>query len=236
LNLLDVSGIGVLYGDMIALQDVSITVQQGEPVTVLGANAAGKSTLLRAISGLIPISGGTIVFNGEAIERLPAHTRVEMGLIQVPEGRMLFPFLSVEDNLRLGAFTARARSRIRNSLERVYAMFPKLTERRTQMAGSLSGGEQQMVALGRGLMAQPRLLMLDEPSLGLAPLLVQEVMERIAAVSLEGITVLIVEQNVNQTLKFAHRGYVLENGRLVLAGSAAELRASDEVRRAYLGM
>lgn len=236
MNLLDVSGIGVLYGDMIALQDVSITVQQGEPVTVLGANAAGKSTLLRAISGLIPISGGTIVFNGEAIERLPAHTRVEMGLIQVPEGRMLFPFLSVEDNLRLGAFTARARSRIRNSLERVYAMFPKLTERRTQMAGSLSGGEQQMVALGRGLMAQPRLLMLDEPSLGLAPLLVQEVMERIAAVSLEGITVLIVEQNVNQTLKFAHRGYVLENGRLVLAGSAAELRASDEVRRAYLGM
>lgn len=236
MKLLDVSGIGVLYGDMIALQDVSITVQQGEPVTVLGANAAGKSTLLRAISGLIPISGGTIVFNGEAIERLPAHTRVEMGLIQVPEGRMLFPFLSVEDNLRLGAFTARARSRIRNSLERVYAMFPKLTERRTQMAGSLSGGEQQMVALGRGLMAQPRLLMLDEPSLGLAPLLVQEVMERIAAVSLEGITVLIVEQNVNQTLKFAHRGYVLENGRLVLAGSAAELRASDEVRRAYLGM
>lgn len=236
MSLLEVNTVGVSYGDMIALHEVSITVEEGETVTVLGANAAGKTTLLRAISGLVPIRHGTIVFNGESIETLAAHERVARGLIQVPEGRLVFPFMSVEDNLRLGAFTPRARLQLNASLERVYELFPRLPERKAQLAGSLSGGEQQMLALGRGLMALPRLLMLDEPSLGLAPLLVQEVMDRVARIRSEGVTVLIVEQNVNQTLKFADRGYVLENGWVALAGTAAELGASDEVRRAYLGM
>ncbi|TVQ37544.1 MAG: ABC transporter ATP-binding protein [Spirochaetaceae bacterium] len=221
---------------MIALHEVSVSVEEGEAVTVLGANAAGKTTLLRAISGLVPAREGTILFDGKPMDGVPAHERVERGLVQVPEGRLVFPFLSVEDNLMLGAFTRRARARLKSSLERVYAMFPRLPERRAQLAGSLSGGEQQMLALGRGLMALPRLLMLDEPSLGLAPLLVQEVMNRVARIRFEGVTVLIVEQNVKQTLKFVDRGYVLENGWLALSGSAKELGASDQVRRAYLGM
>lgn len=236
MSLLEVTGLGVSYGDMIALEGVSIQVNEGEAVTVLGANAAGKTTLLRAISGLVPEREGTIVFDGRPLNALPPHERVELGLVQIPEGRLVFPFLSVEDNLLLGAFAKRARARLTASLDRVYALFPRLPQRRNQMAGSLSGGEQQMLALGRGLMTLPRLLLLDEPSLGLAPLLVQEVIDRVARIRSEGVTVLIVEQNVQQTLKFADRGYVLENGRLALAGSAAELRASDEVRRAYLGM
>lgn len=234
--MLEVVQLGVSYGDMVALDQISISVSEGETVTVLGANAAGKTTLLRAISGLAPIRQGTIRFEGKAVEGLTAHERVELGLIQVPEGRMVFPFLSVEDNLRLGAFVPRARAHLESSLARVYALFPVLPERRNQLAGSLSGGEQQMLALGRGLMGLPRLLLLDEPSLGLAPRLVQEVMDRVATIHADGVTVLIVEQNVKQTLKFADRGYVLENGRLVLSGSAEELRSSDEVRRAYLGM
>lgn len=236
MSLLEVNTVGVSYEDMIALHEVSITVDEGETVTVLGANAAGKTTLIQAISGLVPLRHGTVTFNGESIENLAAHERVARGLIQVPEGRLVFPFLSVEDNLLLGAFTPRARAQLKSSLERVYAMFPRLPERRKQLAGSLSGGEQQMLALGRGLMALPKLLMLDEPSLGLAPLLVQEVMDRVAKIRAEGVTVLIVEQNVNQTLKFADRGYVLENGVVALAGTATELGASDEVRKAYLGM
>jgi len=236
LSLLEVRDLTVAYGDMVALEGVSIEVGAGETVTVLGANAAGKSTLLRAISGLVRGLQGTIVFDGEPITTLAAHDRIARGLALVPEGRMVFPFLSVEDNLRLGAFTRRARVRADETLERVFATFPRLPERRRQMAGSLSGGEQQMLALGRGLMSLPRLLMLDEPSLGLAPILVQEVMQRVAAIRSEGVTVLIVEQNVHQTLKLADRGYVLENGRLTLAGTAAELAASDDVRRAYLGM
>ena len=236
MSLLEVRDLTVAYGDMVALESVSIEVGTGETVTVLGANAAGKSTLLRAISGLVRGLQGTIVFDGEPITTLAAHDRIARGLALVPEGRMVFPFLSVEDNLRLGAFTRRARVRADETLERVFATFPRLPERRRQMAGSLSGGEQQMLALGRGLMSLPRLLMLDEPSLGLAPILVQEVMQRVAAIRSEGVTVLIVEQNVHQTLKLADRGYVLENGRLTLAGTAAELAASDDVRRAYLGM
>jgi branched-chain amino acid transport system ATP-binding protein len=236
LSLLEVTDLSVAYGDMIALDGVSIEVEAGETVTVLGANAAGKSTLLRAISGLVSPRRGAIRFDGEPLISLPAHERIARGLVLVPEGRLVFPFLSVEDNLRLGAFTPKARARAEASLERIYAMFPRLPERRRQMAGSLSGGEQQMLALGRGLMSVPRLLMLDEPSLGLAPILVQEVMQRVAAIRGEGVTVLIVEQNVHQTLKLADRGYVLENGRLTLQGTSTELAASDEVRRAYLGL
>lgn len=236
MSLLEITGLGVSYGDMIALEAVSVQVNEGEAVAVLGANAAGKTTLLRAISGLVPEREGTIVFDGRPLNALPPHERVELGLVQIPEGRLVFPFLSVEDNLLLGAFAKRSRAQITASLDRVYALFPRLPQRRAQMAGSLSGGEQQMLALGRGLMTLPRLLLLDEPSLGLAPLLVREVMDRVARIRSEGVTVLIVEQNVQQTLKLADRGYVLENGRLALAGSAAELRASDKVRRAYLGM
>lgn len=236
MSLLEVVDLAVAYGDMMALHGVSIEVADGETVTVLGANAAGKTTLLKAISGLVPGLRGTIRFDGEPIDALPTHDRIARGLALVPEGRLVFPFLSVEDNLRLGAFTPKARSQAEATLERVYAMFPRLPERRRQMAGSLSGGEQQMLALGRGLMSLPRLLMLDEPSLGLAPILVQEVMQRVATIRDEGVTVLIVEQNVHQTLKLADRGYVLENGRLTLQGTASELSASDEVRRAYLGL
>lgn len=236
MSLLEVTDLAVAYGDMKALHGVSIQVAAGETVTVLGANAAGKSTLLRAIAGLVRGLRGGIRFDGRSIDGMPAHERVDRGLVLVPEGRMVFPFLSVEDNLRLGAFTPKARARAEATLARVYAMFPRLPERRRQMAGSLSGGEQQMLALGRGLMGLPRLLMLDEPSLGLAPILVQEVMQQVATIRSEGVTVLIVEQNVHQTLKLADRGYVLENGRVTLQGTAAELAASDEVRRAYLGL
>ncbi len=234
--MLEIEALSVAYGDMIALEDVSIRVDAGETVTVLGANAAGKSTLLRTISGLVTARTGTIRFKGEMIDHLSAHARVERGLVLVPEGRMVFPFLSVEDNLRLGAFSPNTRAAGPSTLERIYAMFPRLRERKRQMAGSLSGGEQQMLALGRGLMSQPQLLMLDEPSLGLAPKLVQEVMAAVADIRDQGVTVLIVEQNVHQTLKLADRGYVLENGRLSLSGSASELASSDEVRRAYLGL
>ncbi|MGY6633029.1 MAG: ABC transporter ATP-binding protein [Alkalilacustris sp.] len=234
--MLEVNALDVAYDDMVALQGVSIRVDAGETVTVLGANAAGKSTLLRTIAGLVAPRAGALRFEGEDIARLPAHARVDRGLVLVPEGRLVFPFLSVEDNLALGGFTAKARPAAPATLERVYAMFPRLLERRRQMAGSLSGGEQQMLALGRGLMAQPRLLMLDEPSLGLAPKLVQEVMAAVGTIRDQGVTVLIVEQNVPQTLKLADRGYVLENGRVSLSGGADTLSRSDEVRRAYLGM
>ncbi len=236
MSLLEVEQLSVAYGDMVALHQVSLTVGEGEAVTVLGANAAGKTTLLQAISGLVGVRQGRIRFAGEAIEHLPAHRRVALGLVHVPEGRLVFPFLSVEDNLALGAFSRRARQTSAASLERVYTLFPRLVERRRQLAGSLSGGEQQMLAIGRALMALPRLLMLDEPSLGLAPLLVQEVMRQVDRIRAEGVTVLIVEQNVHQTLKLVDRGYVLENGRVAVSGTAEELRASAAVRRAYLGL
>ncbi len=236
MSLLEVSDLRVHYGDMVALHGVSVSVREKEIVTILGANAAGKSTLLNAIAGLTPSAGGTICFAGEAIDNLAPHERVERGLVMVPEGRMVFPFLSVEDNLELGAFAKRARDDYRSSLERVYAMFPRLVERRKQMAGSLSGGEQSMLAISRGLMAKPKLLLLDEPSLGLSPLLVHEVMAQVEKIRADGVTILIVEQNVHHTLRFADRGYVLENGQVALAGSAVFLRESDEIRRAYLGM
>jgi len=236
MSLLSISDLEVSYGDMRALQGVSLEVNEGEAVSVLGANAAGKTTLLKAVSGLIDIAGGKVQFDGDDITGLPAHERVERGLIHVPEGRLVFPFLSVEDNLRLGAFTPRAKANRERSIAEAFEMFPRLYERRTQMAGSLSGGEQQMLALGRGLMAQPRLLMLDEPSLGLAPLLVREVLQRISEVAATGLTVLIIEQNVAQTLKLVDRAYVLENGLIATHGTSDELAASDEIRRAYLGL
>lgn len=236
MTLLDVEDVAVYYGDMCALSSVSVSVDEGEAVAVLGANAAGKTTLLRAISGLAPVAAGTIRFAGETITHVPPHERVDRGLIQVPEGRLVFPFLSVFDNLRLGAYAQRARASADERLAFALELFPRLKDRGSQMAGSLSGGEQQMLALARALMGQPRLLMLDEPSLGLAPLLVQEVMERIDVIHQEGVTVLIVEQNAAQTLKLVDRGLVLENGTVATSGTAADLAASDEVRRAYLGI
>ncbi len=236
MSILEVSDLKVHYGDMVALHGVSISVKEKEIVTILGANAAGKSTLLNTIAGLTPPASGTMRFAGEVIDNLAPHERVERGLIMVPEGRMVFPFLSVEDNLELGAFARRARESYRTSLARVFEMFPRLVERRKQMAGSLSGGEQSMLALSRGLMAQPRLLLLDEPSLGLSPLLVHEVMAQVEKIRDDGVTILIVEQNVHHTLRFADRGYVLENGQVALTGTAASLRESAEIRRAYLGM
>jgi branched-chain amino acid transport system ATP-binding protein len=234
--LLEATGLTVAYGDMVALRDVSLQVAEGEAVAVLGANAAGKSTLLKALVGLAPLRQGRISFAGTRIERHAVHERVTRGLVYVPEGRWVFPFLSVEENLRLGAFNARARPTAAQTLAQVYTLFPKLAERRRQLAGSLSGGEQQMLAIGRGLMAQPKLLLLDEPSLGLAPLLVRELMRQIARIHASGVTVLIVEQNAHRTLELVDRGYVLEHGTLTLEGRAEALRNSDEVRRAYLGV
>ena len=236
MTLLEVDDLAVYYGDMCALSSVSLQVEEAEAVAVLGANAAGKTTLLRAISGLVPAASGMIRFDGADITSTPPHERVDRGLIQVPEGRLVFPFLSVLDNLHLGAYAQRARADADDRLRFAFELFPRLQDRGQQMAGSLSGGEQQMLALARALMARPRLLMLDEPSLGLAPLLVQEVMERIGVISAEGVTILIVEQNAAQTLKLVDRGLVLENGTVATSGTADELAASDEVRRAYLGI
>lgn len=236
MSLLRITDLHVAYGDMRALHGVSIHVSEGEAVSVLGGNAAGKTTLLKAVSGVVGTVAGRIEFDGTDITDMPAHERVERGLIHVPEGRLVFPFLTVEDNLQLGAYSSRARGKRTEALDSVYELFPRLHDRRDQLAGSMSGGEQQMLALGRGMMAQPRLLMLDEPSLGLAPLLVREVMARIAEVHATGLTVLIIEQNVAQTLKLVDRTYVLENGLIAAEGDAAELAESDDIRRAYLGM
>jgi len=211
-------------------------VEAGEVVTIVGANAAGKTTTLKCISGLIRKKSGSIIFEGEHIEKMPAHHIVELGIVQIPEGRQLFPFLSVQENLDLGAYTSRARQLKEQSLGMVYELLPVLKERRKQLAGSLSGGEQQMCAIARGLMAKPKLLMLDEPSLGLAPIIVQEVFELIKTIRQQGTTVLLVEQNVHHALSMANRGYVLENGRVVLEGPGKDLLRDERLTKAYLGV
>jgi len=233
--MLQVEKIDVFYGDAQALWDVSFRVNQGEIVTLVGSNGAGKSTTLKAISGLVPPSAGEIRLDGARIDRIAAHRIVEMGIAQIPEGRRLWPGLSVEENLELGAYTKAARGVRKDSLEWVFTLFPLLKERRTQLAGTLSGGEQQMLAIGRGLLSRPKLLILDEPSLGLAPLLVNEVFETIQKINGQGMTILLVEQNVNHALALSDRGYVLETGRIVLSGSGKELLADDHVKTAYLG-
>ena len=234
--MLEVDGLGVAYGDVQVLWDLSLRVEQGEIVTLLGANGAGKTTLLRAISRTVPARTGSIVLAGERIDRAPTARVVELGVAHVPEGRRLWPDMSVEDNLVLGAYPRRARADVRRSLDHVFALFPRVAERRTQVAGTLSGGEQQMVAIGRGLMSKPSILMLDEPSLGLAPIIVAEMFEAVRRINAEGTTVLLVEQNVRQALELATRGYVIETGRVVSSGTREELLASDEVRKAYLGL
>jgi len=231
---LEVSALTSHYGRIQALADIDLVVEDGELVALVGANGAGKSTLLRAISGVQPCSG-KIIYNGNDIGAMAPERRVALGIVQVPEGRQVFGPLSVEDNLRLGAYT-RTRAESDAELERVYAMFPTLKERRRQAAGVLSGGQQQMLAMGRGLMAKPRLLLLDEPSMGLAPRLVEEIFAKVRALKQARTTIFLVDQNARAALSVADRGYVLETGRVVLAGSGPELLANGQVREAYLGM
>jgi branched-chain amino acid transport system ATP-binding protein len=230
-----VEGIDVYYGAVHALKGVSLHVEQGEIVTLIGANGAGKTTLLRTISGLVPCKTGRIVFEGKDISKVPAHEIVALGLSQSPEGRMVFANLSVEDNLELGAYRRRDKAGIKADREQVFHLFPRLLERRKQLSGTLSGGEQQMLAIGRALMSKPRMLLLDEPSLGIAPLLVRDIFKNIVEINRRGVTVLLVEQNAHMALSIAKRGYVLETGRVVLEDEAAKLAANDEVRAAYLG-
>ncbi len=235
-TLLRVDGIEVGYGDLTAVNDVSLEVRQGEAVALIGANGAGKTTTLRAVSGLLPLRRGRIEFEGQRLDGLSPAQIVARGIAHVPEGRQLFPSMTVLENLELGARTAAARSGASASLERVFDLFPRLRERRAQLAGTLSGGEQQMCAIGRGLMARPRLLMLDEPSLGLAPVMVKAIFEDLGRINRQGITILLVEQNVLRSLHLAHRGYVLENGRVMLSGPRQDLLASGHIKQAYLGL
>jgi branched-chain amino acid transport system ATP-binding protein len=234
--MLHVEGLKVRYGQVTALWDVRFDVEPGEIVALVGANGAGKTTTLKALSGLLRPESGTIRLDGDPLENRSTMEIVERGVIHVPEGRKLFPEMTVRDNLLLGGFHASARPRQKERLEKVFAIFPRLRERQGQIAGTLSGGEQQMVAIGRGLMAGPRILMLDEPSLGLAPLLVEEMFRVVEEINRQGVTVLLVEQNTEHALRIAHRGFVLESGRVVLSGTGAELLEDERVREAYLGL
>ncbi len=235
-EMLELKDVSAGYGTFQALFDVSLTVNTGEAVAVIGPNGAGKTTLLRVISKLINATQGALVMEGKPYNAVPAHTVISLGIAHVPEGRRLFPRLSVEENLRMGAFIPSARKGFEERLDFVYSLFPRMKERRQQMAGTLSGGEQQMCAIGRALMSGPKLLLLDEPSAGLAPVVVQSIFELIRRIRAEGYTVLIVEQNIQQVLKVVDRAYLLETGRIRMSGPAAELLGSDEIRRAYLGM
>jgi len=234
--MLALSAVSAAYGSFQALFGVSLEVASGEAVGVIGPNGAGKTTLMRVISGLIPAREGIMTLEGRAITGLPAHQVVEQGIAHVPENRRLFPALSVEENLRIGAFIPAARARFSEQLDWVYQLVPRLKERRTQLAGTMSGGEQQMCAIARALMSKPKVLLMDEPSAGLAPLVVAQVFEMVRKIRAEGLTVLIVEQNVQQVLEVVDRAYLLEVGAIRLAGSAAELRQNSIIREAYMGL
>ena len=236
MSFLSVERIEVRYGDALALFDVSLEVRQGEIVSLVGANGAGKTTALKAISGLLKPRSGQILFAGDRLNDLPAHSIVNLGIVQIPEGRQLFPYMTTLENLELGSYTPEARKRFDDSLGQVFELFPRLKERKSQLAGTLSGGEQQMLAIGRGLMAVPRLLMLDEPSLGLAPIMVKSIFSAIEAINRQGTTILLVEQDVQKSLALARRGYVMENGRITLQGEAKELLSNEHLRKAYLGI
>ena len=233
--MLEVKNLDVHYGVIQGVRDVSFEVNQGEVVSLIGANGAGKTTIHRTISGLVRPSNGTITFEGQEIQKTPAQKIVASGLSQVPEGRHVFPGLSVLENLEMGAFLRKNREENAQNLKHVFQRFPRLEERKTQDAATLSGGEQQMLAMGRALMSQPKLLLLDEPSMGLAPIFIQEIFEIIKDIQKQGTTVLLIEQNANMALSIADRGYVLETGKVILSGTGTELLASDEVRKAYLG-
>lgn len=233
--MLQVNNIDVYYGNIHALKDVSLEVNKGEIVTLIGANGAGKTTLLKTLSGLLKPKHGTITYNKQQIGGKPAQVIVKNGIIHVPEGRRVFANMSVEENLDLGAYLRKDREGIKKDLNHVFEMFPILKERRKQLAGTLSGGEQQMLAIGRAIMSKPKLLLLDEPSMGLAPLIVQQIFEIIQSINKEGTTILLVEQNAHMALSIADRAYVIETGRIVLSGEAKELQESEQVKAAYLG-
>ena len=235
MNLLDTNALQVAYGGVIALRDMSLSVKQGERVCLIGANGAGKSTVLKALAGIQPVASGSIHYDGDTITRMPAHARVRKGIALVPEGRGVFVRLSVYENLQLGAYARADAPIVARDLEYVLDLFPRLAERRHQLAGTLSGGEQQMLAIGRALMSRPRLLLLDEPSMGLAPIMVQKIFEIIRRIAADGVTLLLVEQNARLALETCNRGYVMESGRVVLADSAAVLLGNPQVQDAYLG-
>ncbi|HEY7060932.1 MAG TPA: ABC transporter ATP-binding protein [Chloroflexota bacterium] len=234
--MLQLDDVHTYYGHIAALKGISLVVDTGEIVALIGANGAGKSTTLRTISGLLRPRHGTINFEGGRIDGLPAHEIAARGIVQSPEGRRLFNRMTVTENLEMGAFVRRDRASLRDDMARMFALFPRLKERATQHAGTLSGGEQQMLAIGRALMARPRLLLLDEPSMGLAPIVVEAIFETLVEVNRQGMTILLVEQNAHMALAVAHRGYVLETGRVILADTAARLREDEGVQRAYLGI
>lgn len=233
--LLEVKELQVHYGVIKALDGISFEVNKGEIVTLIGANGAGKTTTMQSINGLIPASGGTVTYNGQNITNMPCHKIVNLGIAQVPEGRRVFQELSVYDNLVMGAYSQKDKSKMKQNIEEIYEWFPRLEERKNQMAGTLSGGEQQMLAMGRAMMSNPELLMLDEPSMGLSPLLVDQVFDIIKTFHERGTTVLLVEQNAGKSLAISDRAYVLENGKIALSGTGAELMQSEDVKKAYLG-
>lgn len=232
---LEISDLHVKYGNIEVLHGINLRVEEGEMVTILGANGAGKSTTLLTLSGLVRAAAGSIGFNGLPIHKLPAHAIVKLGIAQVPEGRRIFNTLTVQENLNLGAFVARDKVLVKRTQDWIYTLLPILSERHQQLGGTLSGGEQQMLAIGRALMSNPKILLLDEPSLGLAPLLVKTIFQALREINATGVTIVLVEQNARAALKLAHRAYVMELGRIVLEGPAAELMANPEVQAAYLG-
>lgn len=234
--MLKVNGIDVFYGDLQVLWDIEFEIKSHEIVVLVGANGAGKSTTLKAISSMLTPAKGSIEFEGVRLDHLPAHKIIEHGIVHVPEARRLFPDMSVEENLILGSLRGDARTKRFETMEYVYGLFPILADRKKQMGGTLSGGEQQMLAIGRGLMGHPKLMMFDEPSLGLSPLLVGQIFDIVKKINKEGVTILMVEQNVKQTLAMCDRAYILENGRIVLEGTGKELMANDHVREAFLGI
>ncbi len=233
--ILEISDLHVKYGNIEVLHGINLRVEEGEIVTILGANGAGKSTTLLTLSGLVRAAAGGIEFSGVPIHRLPAHNIVKLGIAQVPEGRRIFNTLTVQENLNLGAFVAKDKALVKSTQDWIYTLLPILSERREQLGGTLSGGEQQMLAIGRALMSNPRILLLDEPSLGLAPLLVKTIFQALREINATGVTIMLVEQNARAALKLAHRAYVMELGRIVLQGPAVELMANPEVQAAYLG-
>ncbi|MCV2217035.1 ABC transporter ATP-binding protein [Thauera sp. Sel9] len=233
--LLQLQNLQIAYGGIQAVKGIDLDLWAGELVCLIGANGAGKTTTLNAIAGVLPIAGGSIMYQGDKLNAVPAHRRLRRGVALVPEGRGIFTRLTVEENLRMGAYTRKDKAGIEADLERVYTMLPRVKERLHQVAGTLSGGEQQMVAIGRALLSRPRLLLLDEPSMGLAPLVVEKIFEVVQSVARDGVTILLVEQNANLALEFAQRGYVMESGKVTLTGSGSELLADPKVREAYLG-
>ena len=232
---LEVRGVSSKYGKITALKDINLVVNEGQLVSLVGSNGAGKTTLLRCISGAVPLAAGDIYFEGEAISSMPAHKRVELGICQVPEGRQVFPSMTIEDNLLMGAYVHRKKD-FKPDLKRMYELFPILWEKRTLLAGALSGGQQQMLAMARAIMGRPKLLLLDEPSMGLAPLIVEEIFRVVRSLKAQGVTIFLVEQNAHAALQIADYGYVLETGSIVLSGTGDDLLKNESVKQAYLGM